>query len=166
MTYSFPIEEISYFDNAIFNFKLNVITPKLSSLHKLISPLKINFKTGIIIWLQNSINKDLTKLLIMIEGLNAHISKPELFDFDKTDYDKFSALFLKFRNSYERFDKVNFFDNPRTRIVADAIILELFEIDYKLKDILYTESHLVNSDGEMIKIASEISLHTALELID
>ncbi len=97
MTHAFiPFDHFHRYDSLAFKIK-NLANNYLSIVHSLVSKFNIKFNTGIIRKLQISINKDLTSMLILLEGLNTHISKAEDIVYSELEYKKFEEVFQVFR---------------------------------------------------------------------
>jgi hypothetical protein len=112
----------------------------------------------------SGINKDLGKTLIMIEGLNAHITKQVDEKIPEEVYIQFMSVMKKYRSYYHLMEKVDFFDLDITKELANTILMELYDIEFKLKSNVFQNNESDGSDRALIDYASKISYNTALQI--
>jgi len=112
----------------------------------------------------SGINKDLGKTLIMIEGLNAHITKQVDEKIPEEVYIQFMSVMKKYRSYYHLMEKVDFFGLDITKELANTILMELYDIEFKLKSNVFQNNESDGSDRALIDYASKISYNTALQI--
>ena len=149
-----------FYSNRLLSIKLNFVSPIVSLVHKIKGKIKFTLHTGIFA----SINQDLGKTLIMIEGLNTHISKSLNEDIPEQDYIRFTKSLNRYRAYYHLMESVNFFDIDITKELANSILTEMYDIEYKLKNNVYKNKESDGSDRELIEFASKYSYNTAIQL--
>lgn len=160
MTPSMPILIDPFYSNRLLSFKINVFSRVVGFIHSVKGKLTFSLLYSII----SSINKDLGKTLIMIEGLNAHITKQGNQKFPEEDYITFMSLMKKYRSYYHLMEKVNFFDLDTTKELANTILMELYEIEFKIRANVFQDKTSEGYDKDLIDYASKISLHSALQI--
>lgn len=112
----------------------------------------------------SGINKDLGKTLIMIEGLNAHITKQVDEKIPEEVYIQFMSVMKKYRSYYHLMEKVDFFGLDITKELANTILMELYDIEFKLKSNVFQNNESGGTDRALIDYASKISYNTALQI--
>ena len=160
MTHSIPTFIDPFYSNRLLSIKLNFVTTILRFLHRVKGKMKFSLLTAIL----SGINKDLGKTLIMIEGLNAHITKQETEKIPVEVYSEFMTVMKKYRSYYHLMEKVDFFDLDLTKELANSILMELYDIEFKLKSNVFQDNESDGSDRALIDYASKISYNTALQI--
>ena len=160
MTHSIPTFIDPFYSNRLLSIKLNFVSTILRFLHRVKGKMKFSLLTAIL----SGINKDLGKTLIMIEGLNAHITKQETEKIPVEVYSEFMTVMKKYRSYYHLMEKVDFFDLDLTKELANSILMELYDIEFKLKSNVFQDNESDGSDRALIDYASKISYNTALQI--
>ena len=165
MTHAIAIEDYISFHSHLFELK-NRILEILNKIHPFFSALRrrFRFRTGIITFLRNSIKKDLTKVLLNVEGLNVSISRKELFEINDEDLALLDVLFSKVKVSYGKLYKLDFIGDPQIKIVANSLISELYTLENKMKDIVFSKTTTIKTDSDVLQYISKISVNSALQL--
>jgi len=160
MTHSIPTFIDPFYSNRLLSIKLNFVTPIVGFIHRVKGKMKISLLSRIL----SGINKDLGKTLIMIEGLNAHITKQVDEKIPEEVYIQFMSVMKKYRSYYHLMEKVDFFDLNITKELANTILMELYDIEFKLKSNVFQDNESDGSDRVLIDYASKISYNTALQI--
>ncbi len=160
MTHSIPTFIDPFYSNRLLSIKLNFVSTILRFLHRVKGKMKFSLLTAIL----SGINKDLGKTLIMIEGLNAHITKQETEKIPVEVYSEFMTVMKKYRSYYHLMEKVDFFDLDLTKELANSILMELYDIEFKLKSNVFQDNESDGSERALIDYASKISYNTALQI--
>lgn len=160
MTHSMPTFIDPFYSNRLLSIKLNFVTTIVRFIHRVRGKMKFSLLTAIL----SGINKDLGKTLIMIEGLNAHITKQDTEKIPEEVYSQFMTVMKKYRSYYHLMEKVDFFDLDITRELANSILMELYDIEFKLKSNVFQDNESDVSDRVLIDYASKVSYNTALQI--
>jgi len=155
-----PIFIDSFYSNRLLSIKLNFFTRLVSFIQGIKGKLKFSLLSNIL----SSINKDLGKTLIMIEGLNTHITKQANEKIPEEVYIQFMKVMKKYRSHYHLMEKVDFFDLDITKELANSILMELYQIEFKLKSNVFQDKASDSSDRILIDYASKVSYNTALQI--
>jgi hypothetical protein len=106
------------------------------------------------------VNKDLTKIFLITEGLKSVINSPE-YDkfFAKADHQYSKNSLLNYRQSFARLEKSRFFKNGTTRRLSNSVLDNLYKLEYELRKIAFDDQHSVTpEDSKLRQFASELSL--------
>lgn len=151
MTHSMPTFIDPFYSNRLLSIKLAFVAPIVKFIHRVKGKLKFTLHTGIM----SGINKDLGKTLLMIEGLNAHITKQEGEKIPEKVYIEFMLVMKKYRTYYHLMETVDFFDLDSTKELANSILTELYDIEFKLKNNVFQDKESDGSDRILIDYASK-----------
>lgn len=146
------IEFDPFYSNRIVDFKVRFL--KIASkFKKFITVLHIH--TGLVI----SLNKDLSKLFIMIEGLKVVTSTLD-YDAAVIEYPVIKKSLERFKGIYYILDNIKFLGSSQTKNIAENILLDLYEIESKIRYKVFENTPAPDTDKGLIDSATNISLNT------
>lgn len=138
-----------FYSNRLLRFKVVILNS--ASIIKYF--LRLSWlKTGLIV----ALNKDLGKLLIMTEGLKkvtAELTSAEA----KEQYSMSENSLKKFKRIYVTLDSVDFFSHNQTKLFAEEILCNFYELESNLRHLTYSDSPILSTDNELRQFSSYIS---------
>lgn len=111
------------------------------------------------------LNKDLGKILMMLEGFKLLLENDKNISIDK-EYDIIEKALKKFIKIHSLFESAAFFNNATTEDISTKIMHILYDIEYEFRQKKYADVSAPDSDKELQKVASIISFKTALSQSD
>jgi hypothetical protein len=162
MTISQPYHLDPFYSNRLFSFKVIILNIAarfrkfLNNLHT----LKATLKTGLIAGLF----KDLGKIYLMVEGLKGVLNAIEDFSQAKEEHKYAEKSLIKFRKYYYLLEEVDFLNHQGIKEISNKILLDLYEIESKLRFLSFESPKQIDDDDELRKAASLISLNSISKL--
>jgi hypothetical protein len=105
-------------------------------------------------------NKYLSKLFFITEGFKSVLLKENIESDDLVAlHVKYKKNLFTFRQAYGRLENARFFKNSTTRKLCNNILDNYYEIEYRLRNLAYTETKTTEiDDSQLLEAASSISL--------
>jgi hypothetical protein len=113
-------------------------------------------------WIIKGINKDLSKVYIMAEGLNKLVDE---FNAEqaKAEYILASKALKKFRKYYTILEDIDFLNSEETKNLSENTLLIFYRIEGKLRSLsLHDETG--ENDKELKNVATRISINSFHQL--
>jgi hypothetical protein len=161
MTIQHPLHLDPFYSNRQIDLKVTLINiaGKFVSLVK--KRLHItSLKTGII----KSLNKDLGKMYLMVKGLSCYVAEELTAEKAKEEYKSAESSLNKFKHLYSLLEAVNFIGSRETEELCNRILIELYAIEGKLRNLAFQDVTTTGEDEELKKISSVISINSARPL--
>jgi hypothetical protein len=122
-----------------------------------------DIKTGFIINLTKKLNEDLVNKYVNAKGLHAIISEIDSKQAAEL-YPPFQKQLYNYNIYFSKLYQDKFFNNEELEQVANDLLSQFYAIDFSLKNKAFSDMPSNNSDKELIKVASQISLKTLSKL--
>lgn len=106
-----------------------------------------------------SLNKDLVKTLLKVNEKLERLDSMSL-QVSTKDFLKCQQALIKFKKIYFILEKDKFFNNNVTNKFADEILLKLYDIEFKERQMHFDNSCSTKEDKVLIDLANHISLAT------
>lgn len=106
-----------------------------------------------------SLNKDLGKTLLKVNEKLEMLDSMSL-QVSTNDFLKCQQALIKFKKIYFILEKAKFFNNNVTNKFADEILLKLYDIEFKERQMHFGNSSSTTEDKVLIDLANNISLVT------
>ena len=106
-----------------------------------------------------SLNKDLGKTLLKVNEKLERLDSMSL-QVSTNDFLKCQQALIKFKKIYFILEKAKFFNNNVTNKFADEILLKLYDIEFKERQMHFDNSNSTTEDKVLIDLANNISLVT------
>jgi hypothetical protein len=155
MTITHPYHLDPFYSNRLFSFKV-IFLNTTSRFWKYISLNLNSFRVGII----SGLYKDLGKMFLMVEGLKGILNSIEDLSMAKEEYIYAEKALIKFRKYYYLLEDVDFLNHEGIKDISSKILLDLYEIESKLKFLSFDNPKDIDSDKELRQAASLISINT------
>lgn len=147
-----------FYSNRLFYFK--VITLSIATrFRKFINNNLHSLKTGIIAGLY----RDLGKIYLMVEGLKSVLDTIDLSQ-AKDEHRYAEKALVRFRRYYYLLEEASFLNHEGIKETATQTLLELYAIESKLRFLSFESPNENDTDDELRKAASLISLNTISKL--
>lgn len=163
MTILHPYHLDPFYSNRLFSFKviiLNIAARFRKFVNNHLHSLKTTLKTGLIAGLF----KDLGKIYLMVEGLKGVLNTIEDISQAKDEHKYAEKSLIKFRKYYYLLEEVDFFNHEGIKDISNKILLDLYEVESKLRFLSFESPKEIDNDDELRKAASLISLNTINKL--